>query len=311
MRLFLFTFLLVLSGCDAPAVAGHNRGAQPLTTCEVQAPAGVTGLVAHRDGVVFQRSSTPSGLLLDRASGVGCELSVGEGAPIAVSELLDVDDQGNIFAFPAEGRQGEISTMLPGERRNSMVAKVDSSGQVTRLLGAGRGIWSFGVSPEGGSLWMTACGPNGIFTMAGMEPAMKPPETLWEQRPSVLTGNGTFWSVGLRTCLPAAAMSPDCGLALVRSTAEGSRELGITVVDFGSGLEEASLARCGADVCGVYGSAVIVWDDEGKVLRTIVLGDLSATPSEKIAHVSGNQHGVYVLLHGEAGSRIVFVPVRG
>jgi hypothetical protein len=311
-------------GCGAPAgpldaPADEPKGtAEVAPACVVPAPEGVSALVAHRDGVVFAVPSPTRrdpGLVVRRWRGAGCDLAADGSAPVAAGSLLDADDLGNLYVFPAEAHaRGVISTMLPDEYPESMVAKVDAAGNVSKLLAAGRGIWDFGVSPEGGALWVTACGPTGIFSMTddGVEQAaMTPPETLWQQMPSALTTDRTFWSVGVRTCVPPEAVTPACGFALVRSTPEGSREVGTTVVDLGAGFERATLARCGADVCGVFASAVIVWDDEGKALRTIRVSDLDAAPSERIAQVTGNQHGVYLLLRGDAGARVVFVAVRG
>lgn len=319
-RSVVVSMLCVLAlGCGLPP-PGHTRAVEaattsvgkPLTTCVVATPEGVIGMAAHRDGVVFIKPSTANGnpsVRAERSLGIGCELTAQPSAPVALESLLDVDDRGNLYGFPAEGQVGEVSTMLPDEYPGSMVAKVDAAGKVTKLVAAGRGIWSFGVSPEGGSMWMTACGPTGVLSTADATQTMPPPETLWAQYPSVLTNDATFWSLGYGTCNRGEARTPDCGFPLVRTTLEGSQEVAATIVDFGAGYEESMLARCGTDVCGVFKSAVIVWDDAGKPIRTILLSEI-ASPSESIAQVSGNQHGVYVLLEGAAGARIVFVPAQ-
>jgi hypothetical protein len=138
---------------------------------------------------------------------------------------------------------------------------------------------------------------------------MTPPPTLWQQMPSVLTDDRTFWSVGYRTCDPSSALTDACGFALVRATPEGNEEVGATVIDFGAGFEQGSLSRCGSSVCGVFTSAVVVWDRDGNILEEISRQDIAALPSERIAMASGNHRGVYVLLQTEATVRVVFVSV--
>lgn len=137
-----------------------------------------------------------------------------------------------------------------------------------------------------------------------------PPGTLWEQEPSVLADGQTFWSVGVGRCLDGDALTPECGHAPVRTTPVGSEEVAATIVDLGAGFERATLARCGANVCGLFASGVIVWGVDGEVLRTIMPADALALPGETIAQVSGNDLGVYVLLRGEGDARVVFVPIE-
>ncbi len=299
----------------APAVVDlvPDLAALPARSCVVPVPTGVVSLGASADGLAFAVTADGadgSPLLVYRAHGEGCELAADERAPVAVSELLDVDDLGNLYVFPAEpGSTGATSTMLPDETPGGMVASVDLDGRVTKLLSAGRGIWAFGVAPAGDALWVTACGPTGIFASADMTPTLPPPDTLWEQLPSVLTDEQTFWSVAAGTCDDAEPVHPGCGHALVRTTPAGSEALAPTIVDLGAGFEQAELARCGAHVCGVVSQGLLVWDHDGAVLRTISASDTLARPDERIAQVSGNHHGVYVLLQSEHATRVVFVPL--
>lgn len=326
VRLHLVAGLASLFACDPQPPAGEAEdaaiaapdpeGVVEPRTCVVAAPAGVASIVASAGGLVFAVASAEgdqSPLLLLRAHGEGCDLVADDGPAIAAEALLDVDDLGNIYVFPAEAQSSTaISTMLPGEHTGSMVAKVDAGNHVSKLLPANRGIWSFGVSPEGDALWVTACGPSGIFAITGDETSasMTAPETLWEQLPSVLTDERTFWSVGYRTCDYSVPLTPACGHALVRTTPAGSEEVASTIVDLGHGFQQATLSRCGSRVCGLFASGLIVWDAEGEVLRTITPADALALPGERIAQVSGNDHGVYVLLRGERDARVVFVPLR-
>lgn len=284
---------------------------EALRACVVAAPADVEAVAASASGVVLAVPAE-DGLLLRRMFGRGCALIAGDVAPIAAGELLDLDDLGNLYVFPAEAvTAGAVSTMLPGEYPGSMVARVDREGRVSKLLSAGRGIWSFGVTPGGDALWVTACGPNGIFEIEGdvVTASMTPPETLWEQHPAALTDAETFWSMGYRTCEPGAALSPDCGYALVRSTPAGSVDVDTTIVDLGGGYEQAELVRCGPHVCGRVAAGVVVWNDAGERLRTLTRGELLASPGEQVVRVTGDARGIYALLRGESGGRVVFVPL--
>lgn len=283
---------LVLAGCgaqptkDADFSRVSSEGA--LSTCTLDLPTDVTTVFAWNDGIVFAR-----GELVQRMHGAGCALAP-SGAPVAAEQLLDVDDHGALYVFPAEATTpGAVSTMLEGEYRGSMVARVAHDGGVTKLMSAGRGIWGFGVAPLGDALWQDACGPSGVFdvTPEGVSESTFQPSALW----GVLTDARTFWSV---------ARSNE----LVRTTADGSVELGATMVDFGDGLEQGGITRCGANVCGVFASAVLEWDDEGAVVRTLTRDDVGAAADEQIASVTANRHGLYVTLRDEHGVRVVFVP---
>lgn len=301
---------------DSPPVTSEAR---PPAPCAVPTPTDFVSLMATSSGAVFVTTSAsqPESLVhIERFRGVGCELSPDGSAPVAAAGLRDVDDLGNLFVAPAETSEPDfVSTVLPDAPFGDTVAKVDTAGRVSWVLSAARGLWDFGVSPAGGSLWVTACGPTGIFAFSSDVPsqfttALEPPETLWEQMPSALTDDHTFWSVGVRTSVSNEPITPASGFALVRTTPDGSRDLGTTLVDFGNGFEQATLTRCGSHVCGLFPGAVIVWGSEGDVLDTITASDLDASPSEHIAQVSGNEHGLYVSLSGAAGARVLFVPTR-
>jgi hypothetical protein len=269
-------------------------------------------LSAAERGVAFTVAGR-AGSTVQRTRGAGCDL-VPEGAPVA-GGLLDVDDAGNVYVLAAEAQSpGVLSTLPPGAFPADKAVKVSLSGEVSELISAPRGMWGFGVAPAGDALWVSACGPNGIFavTADGVAEGMSPPQTLWEQRASALTDARTFWSVGPRTCGVTETVTPACGFALVRATPEGAEEVGTTLFDDGEGYMESALARCGGRVCGVLPQAVAVWDGEGELVRRLALADVGALPSERIVHVSGNRSGVYVLLRGERGeldTRVVFVPL--
>lgn len=332
MRRLYFAVGLVILACDAPEGVDEEAGfdveagvdevdevdealdiaaVPPGRSCVVAAPAGVVALAASASGVAVAVADTDASVLVHRLRGEGCEL-VADGALVAAGELLDIDDRGVLYVFPAEAAAPDVvSTMLPGEYPGSMVARVGRDDGVSKLLPAGRGIWGFGVTPAGDGLWVSACGPSGIFSIDGLTvaDAMPAPDTLWAQMPGVLADERTFWSVGVRTCDPGQVVTPACGYALVRTTPAGSEDLATTIVDFGAGFEQATLARCGAHVCGVVAGGVTVWDGAGRVVRELSLADALGSPGEAIVEASGAAGGVYVLLRGEAGGRVVFVPL--
>ena len=103
-------------------------------------------------------------------------------------------------------------------------------------------------------------------------------------------------------------LSDACGYALVRTTPDGDVDVGSTIMDFGAGFEQGTLSRCGARVCGVFASAVVVWDDDGAARDVLERHDVGAAADEALAAVTGNRHGLYVTLRSEHGARVVFVP---
>lgn len=301
------------SGVDAPDDVTSGAAAEPRSRCVVATPGDVVAIAASDAGVaVASGNDGDEALVVHRAQGIDCALAWDD-APLAATRLLDLDDDGDVYLFPASAREpGVVSTMLPDAFAglDSTIARVDADDDaITEVVSAGRGIWSFGISPAGDSAWVTACGPTGIFALGDGEltPTMTPPSTLWQQQPSVLTDDDTFWSIGTGTCDPDALTS-DCGFALVRTTAAGSVEVGPTILDVGAGLEAARLARCGASVCGVLSRAIVRWDDDGDIERTITASDLDARPTERVLQVAGNHHGLYALLGDDTGTRVVFVP---
>ena len=288
---------------------GGARAPTTARACEVEASGGVSAIRASEHGVAFAAASE-DGLRVWRLRGSGCALSPDGTQPVAASALLDLDDEGNLYVFPAPSSDaGVLSTWLEDGGEGGVVERVDGSGHVAPVVHAGRGIWAFGVAPAGDTFWVSACGTTGIFSgeEPELEPALAPPDTLWGSMPSVLTDAYTFWSVGYGTSCPAEATSPSCGFALTRTTPEGSEELGATQMDFGDGHEQAVLARCGARVCGVFPGAVVLWDADGDLTQTVSLDDLGAEPGERILEASGNREGLYFLLEGPSGTRVMYL----
>ena len=288
----------------------HDRAAR-VQACALSGSGTLVDLVASEAGLAGAWAGAPGGdVRIQRLRGEGCALEP-VGRPLAAAALLDADDLGRVYVFPAESTEpGVLSTMLPDEYRGSMVARVDAAGQVIKLLPAGRGIWGFGVSPRGDALWVSACGPTGIYSVAGetVDASLAPPATLWQEG-SVLTGPETLFSVGYQTCAWDAPLSEGCGLALVRTTAAGSTEVGSAVADLGAGAERATLSRCGAGrVCGLLSEGIRIWDELGAVVATFDRAALALSPDEHPAAATGNASGVYVMAQSEASSRVVFVP---
>jgi hypothetical protein len=304
--------LLGACGASAPALPTATEEGPPQAglACEVEASEGVTAIRASEHGVAFAAASD-DGLRVWRLQGSGCALSPDGTQPVAASALLDLDDAGNLYVFPAPSAEaGVVSTWLEDGGADGVVERVDTSGHVAPVVHAGRGIWAFGVAPAGDSFWVSACGTTGIFTghEPDLTPALTPPDTLWGSMPSVLTEAHTLWSVGYRTCSPPETASPSCGFALTRTTPEGSEEVGTTQMDFGAGYQQAVLARCGARVCGVFPGAVVLWDAGGELTRTVLLGDLGAEPGAQILQATGNREGLYLLLEGPSGKRVMYLP---
>lgn len=300
---FAVAVMEVGCGLEPHTRFGATEGA--LTACEVPLPEGTTKVVASERGVAFGTHQDTADHVL-RAQGTGCELTSSE--PVIAGVLLDLDDRGAVYVLPREAdAPGVIGTTQDDSPLSAM--KVDATGVVSRVIGTGRGLWSFGVSPGGDTMWASACGPTGIFetASAGKVARLPAPDTLWEQRASVLTDDGTFWSVGVHQC-GEAPVTPACAFGLVRTRGDGSRELGTTLLDFGAGYEEAELARCGHTVCGATPRGVVTWDEEGRLTKQWGLPELEAHEGERVTAVTGTDRGLYVTLEGPAGARLRFVP---
>ncbi|MFO0613292.1 MAG: hypothetical protein U0414_11915 [Polyangiaceae bacterium] len=313
MKLVLALASLTSAGCLQAASTAAPEAPRDLErrVCTPSTLAGATSIRAVEGGVVIAEADGDA-LRVRRLTGDGCALSDAGAPAIAAAALLDADDLGNVYVFPAEAkRASDVSTMLPDEYPGSMVARVDARSVVSKLLPAGRGIWSFGATPRGDGLWVSACGPNGVYDITpegARRASWAMPDTLWEQSASVLSDRETFWSVGVRTCAPGAPLTPACGFMLTRSSPTSSREIESTMVDLGEGFAQTSLARCGARVCGVAPTGIIVWDALGARVATVTLADLGAAGAERVQQVTGNEGGLYVILSTATATRVVFLP---
>lgn len=254
--------------------------ASSTAACDLPAARDAVALFATEGGVTLAMgpgaeraagADQGEGAVARRYEGASCALTPDGSAAVAVHQLLDADERGGIYAFPrATSEPGVLSTLAPGSFRgysDGEVVRVDREGRVSQVVVAPRGIWTFGTSPGGGAFWSSSCGPTGIFVTGSAPPraVMEAPPTRWSDG-GVLTDDRTLWSIG-------------GGQVLVRSTAEGSRELASAAVDLGAGAEGTHLVRCGQRVCGV-------------------------------AEAAGSSRGVYALLRGESGGRLVYTPLR-
>jgi hypothetical protein len=304
-------FFAAMAGCMLETSEPHEAPAEleapPPAICLLDVE-GVVALKASEYGLAIATGDA-TGQIVQRLRGTGCDLA-GDGALVAATELLDFDDHGTAYVFPAEATgRCVLSTLADTGWSQGDVVSVDASNRMVRLLQGGRGIWEFGVSPDGATMYSSACGPTGIFAVGDetFAPVLTSPPTLWEQYPSVLTAAHTFWSVGVRTCAPGEETTPECGYALVRATRDGTAELGTTLADHGGGMQQATLVRCGSDVCGVFAHAVTRWNAADGEPRTIALDHVRQSRSDQILSASGNDHGVYVLVGDGTTNRVVFV----
>ncbi|MFO0548741.1 MAG: hypothetical protein U0271_10155 [Polyangiaceae bacterium] len=300
---------LALAACDEaaprPEVAPQVEPEAAPLLCELP-QRGVVALAASRAGVVLAMS-TPEGLVLQRASRSGCELSPW-GAPIASDGLFDVDDQGNVFTVAAEASgDGVVSTVLADEYPGSMLARVDPSDRVVKVLPAGRGIWEFGVAPAGDAVWVSACGPTGIFALdeQGAAPSLSTPDT-WDGEHGTLTDSSAFWSLGPTACEPGAPETAACGPTLVLTTGDGTSDLGPAIFDLGDGPMRPSLRRSGDALSASYGAGIVRFASDGSVAETLDREALGLDEAEHIVDFAWDDEGVYVLAQGDGETRVVF-----
>lgn len=326
---------IAAAGCGQPAAGDGAREA--LAGAESAAPepahpepafmrcgpadlSSVRGLLATEGGIALgsaEGSGSEYGMVARSYHGRGCSLVPDGRAPAAVTELLDADDHGNLYVLPrASTAPGLLSTLPPdGFSPQGQVVRIDPQGHLSTVVAAPRGIWEFGVSPQGGTFWSEACGPTGIFAMGSspLREVLKPIDLSWRSNGAVLTGDETLWFIGNAPC-PGSA-STTCRHPLIRSTPSSPASGGDRTV---AALELAGpvwssgtrLARCGARPCAVISDAIFVWGDDGSVVYTIRAADLELGPGERIEKVAGNRDGLYALLFTTTERRLVYRPLR-
>lgn len=276
MRTNLLALLLV--GCGLPPATSIESPASKVAVaqsrlqgCDVEVFRLPNAIAASPQGVAFGFTNRV-GDVVQRFVGVGCDLQEDLSRGVA-GTLIDVDDHEQLYVWPREAsNEGVLPTKLDSDF-GDLIVRETRNGDLTTVASAGRGIWTFGISPAGNTLWVTACGPTGVFTVGDLQtPLLEPGERFqWQVQPSVLTDDATFWWVnGAKN--------------LVRTGPGGDTELGSVIF----GNEEATLARCGSKVCGRLSTSIVVWNAAGQLERTIETGPHDA--------VTANSHGLYVLL---------------
>lgn len=285
-RLVVLT-VVALTACGPESSVVARSTEEPLTQCEVAVPEGVTGFLAMPEGLAFIRGDE---VLLAR--GHGCALEVS--APVVLGPLQAVDDLGRLYVMATE----EVRLAHFPESFGDTVARVDPSGAVTPIVSAGRGIWTFSVSPGGETVAVTACGPEGVLSVPDLQPVL--PELARDVAHVVLTGPSTAWSV-----------SSQCGRALceeqvVRSTPEGTR----VIASVPTGAFSIQLARCGDGVCAYDHANVTVFAGDGRVVQQLTLSELGAGPQAVLEAVSANALGLYLTVV-DTSRRVTFVPMGG
>jgi len=281
--------VVALTACGPEASVAARSIEEPLTQCEVTVPVGVTGLLAMPEGLAFIRGDE-----VLRSRGHGCALEVS--APVELGPLQAVDDRGRLYVMATE----EVRLAHFPESFGDTVARIDPSGAVTPIVSAGRGIWTFSVSPGGETVAVTACGPEGVLSVPSLEPVL--PALERDVAHVVLTGPSTAWSFSMGQCERGFCEDRQ----LVRSTPEGSTN----VASVGSGTFSIRLARCGDGVCVYDHANVTVFSSDGRLVQQLTLSELGAGPQATLEAVSANALGLYLTVV-DTGRRVTFVPMGG
>ncbi len=288
----------------------------PPVSCVVDVPSGVSEIRASDWGLAYAEPSRTGGVVVHRLRGSSCDVQE-IARPVAARSLLDIDDAGDVYVLGrAATSAAEVSSELPDQLRG--VARIDIDANVAPLIPEGRGIWAFSVDPSGEELWVSGCGPTGVYSAEDgvADATFTLPDTLSQEEASVLSTPDTFWSVGYRTCDPAAPISEACGYALMRTKrssvsfvdmrgtlieGEATTAVATTVIDLGAGPERLTLARCGDAPCGFSPNGVVLWDDQGLVRMKLDNAALGARRDEQVLVATGTRSGVYVLLRAADG----------
>jgi hypothetical protein len=284
--------MLCLASCGNEPIADRpTKTEEPLTNCEVTLPGTPVRIATWNSGVLV---GLDDGTLL-RGEGAGCELHLAQTGE--VGELLDVDAAGNAYVKTADAFQSEHFPETFGD----LVVRIAPDGTSTSVVGAGRGIWGFGVSASGHTMWVSACGPTGVLSTSDLSSvlAANPP---WELGTAVLTGDTTYWSSRTESCTERGSV---CTLALTRSTPEGERsvmtvqrEIGLTLL----------LARCGDGLCTAIAQTVTQLDAEGALVREFSRELLRLEDTDRVMSFGSTSRGLYVLSEGPGGRHLRFTP---
>lgn len=260
----------------------------PLTSCAMELPDGARHLQAVGAEVLL---GLDDGSVL-RGAGSGCALEWTRSE--VVGELMDVDAAGNLYVLADDGFQQRRFPDLFGD----LVARLTPEGDASAVVSAGRGIWSFGVSPSGQTMWVTACGPTGVLQTKDLAPAMTaaPP---WEAGHATLTTDHELWM-----SRPDRCDEQGCSLVLTRTTPAGEvqvRALGV--------IDAPLMHRCEAGPCVAGARAVQQLDHDGALLREWTSERLALGDGEALLDFALTDRGLYVLRTGVEGQRLAFTPL--
>ena len=230
-------------------------------------------LRASAFGIAALSVGDDSGLTL--LAGHGCDLT--QQPDGSASGFLDIDDRGAVY----HANDGYWTTTTR--------TQLDGSSDI--IVSAGRGIWTFGVSADGGRFYSSACGPTGIFatddqTHAPVLPM--PTHGGWHNAGGVLAGD-VFFSLG------------DDG-ALVRTDHSGD-----SIVD-GVHTSGATLHRCGNADCLAFADHVVIVEADGS--SVLVDRDTLGLADDDVIDSVAAQYadiGLYVLVAHDDVSEIHYV----
>lgn len=286
MKTTLVTLCLVLCGCG-PAVqlrAGAAEpvmsSAAPLERCTVELPAAPVRVAASPSGLVV---GLEDGTLL-RGEGAGCALALTRTE--VVGALLDVDELGNAYVMAAPDFQ---RARFPDEF-GDLVVRLAPGGDAKAVVSAGRGIWGFGVSPSGRTIWVSACGPTGVLSADDLSPvlAVEPP---WELDGAALTGDDAYWTTRPESCATQDGVT-SCAHTLVKTTKSGD-----VVISSTSGASAPRLTHCGSGPCLLLDGSIRQLDASGAQVREWTSAELGLERGEPVLGVGLTAHGLYTL-HG-------------
>lgn len=284
--------MLCLVVCGCGEVAERPAGAtSALTRCEVALPGTPVRVAAGGETLVV---GLDDGTLL-RGVGAGCALHFERSGELG--ELLDVDAAGDVYVMVGDALRAARFPDTFGD----LVARVSAEGEATRVVGAGRGIWGFGVAPSGKVMWVSACGPTGVLSTADLTPRLDV-VTPWERGAAVLSDDTTFWSTTVEACTERGST---CTLALVQETPQATR----TLATMPSAVAETPLlARCGEGVCVALEGALQQFSADGTLTRGLERDALALSERERVLSLAMTRSGLYVLSDGEGGRRLHFTP---
>jgi len=316
LALFLLTTACGPDRLGAPAPGAQVPGpvpspstvAQPLTPCVVT--------VASADTHAIR--AVPGGLIVGnqgsfaRHTGSGCALQRA-GAVFAKDgeSRVQTDNPGNVYVMPARSTDANVIATEPeNDGFSAGVVRIDAKGQIETLVSRGRWIAGFSVSPEGHELTLYGCAATGLHkeTTEGWS---------WDQ----VTSQRAHEAGGLNEASVAVgggAIVMAVNGVLLRVTAEGAEPIGEAAVIFGANQQitrcgpapqhPRTLDRCGGEICGVFADGVATWTADGALARILSRDDIEIADDETFEQVTGDADGLYLLLRGAEGARVMFVP---